>query len=170
MKKMLSLILAIFMIFSSSTVAFATELESDAFEDGSFAHSYDEEEYFRFKNPSERMTSTGEFEIYCNSYLDSDTFEANSNQITIEATCKLYNRNTRHHTKSSREYTIAVHKVGGSDLSTVLTGKLNGETFSQTVNVEQGEQYYLIIRSSSSLDAVLYMDGEGSVSPVTKVN
>lgn len=160
MKKALSLIMAVIMVFSMNSYAFAAETETD--------HT---EEYFRFKDSTERMSSTGEFEFYCNSYLTSDHFVANSDQITVEASAKIYNRNTGSTTTSFfKKFTITVHKVGGGDLSPVLTVRLNGKTASVTVDVEEGEEYYLIIESSSDLDAVLYMDGEGSVSPVTKVS
>lgn len=169
MRKLFSFILAITMAFMASAVAFAAEIECPDEGERTSTKFHDEEEYFRFKDSVERMSDTGEFEIYCNSYLDSDTFVANSNQITIEASCKLYNRNTGRHSTSSKGFTITVHKIGGSDLSPVLTGKLNGKSVSTKVNVEKGEQYYLTISSSSTLDAVLYIDGEGSVSPVTRV-
>ena len=160
MKKLLSLMLAAIMLFSMSITAFAADNETN-----------DAEEYFRFKDSTARMSTTGEFEFYCNSYLTSEHFVANSDQITVEASAKIYNRNTGSTTTSFfKKFTITVHKVGGEDLSPVLTVRLNGKTASVTVDVEEGEEYYLIIESSSDLDAVLYMDGEGSVSPVTKVS
>lgn len=168
MRRLLALILAIVMTFSISVVAVAAEIEGVEVDEELSVHAYDEEEYFRFKNSVGRMNSAGEFEFYCNSYMYSDNFVADSDQITIEAWAKIYNRNTgKTSTSSTREFTITVHKVGGSDLEPVLTAKLNGKTGSVTVDVEKDEEYYLIIRSSSTLDAILYMDGEGSVSPIT---
>lgn len=167
MKKLLSLFLAIIMTFSMSAVAFAAEIGSVEEEISLSAKSCGDEEYFRFKPSTGRMSSTGEFEFYCNSYLLSDNFIAESNQITIEASAVMYNRNKKEPLKRNKKYTITVHKVGGSDLTPVLTGKLNGESVSTTVNVKKGEEYYLIIESSETLDAIYYMDGAGSVSPVT---
>lgn len=156
MKKILSIVLVACMLSAMCIPAYATENNRS-------------EEYFRFKDSSERMSSTGEFEFYCNSNLDSQHFIANSDQIAIEASAKIYNRNTGKTITSTKKFTITVHKVGGEDLSTVLTAKLNGKTASVTVDVEEGEEYYLVIKSVSNLDAVLYMDGVGSVSPVTVV-
>lgn len=160
MKKVVSMALAFFMVFSVSLSVHATESQMDG-----------TQEYFRFKDSAERMSSTGEFEFYCNSNLTSDHFIANSDEITLEATARIYNRNTGKTTSSLfKKFTITVHEVGGSDLEPVLEESLNGSGEPVTINVKQGAEYYLIIKSSSKLSAYLYMDGEGSVSPVTRVN
>lgn len=159
-RKFVSMILCAVLFLSMPLTAYAAGADMDY-----------TEEYFRFKDSVDRMSKTGEFEFYCNSYKDSDNFIANSNQITVEASAKIYNRNSGETTTSSfKKFTITVHKVGGGDLTPVLTAKLNGKKQSVTVDVEEGEKYYLTIRSVSNLDAVLYMDGEGSVSPVTRVD
>lgn len=54
------------MVFPMSTVAFAAEIEGVGEEAYPSTNFHGEEDYFRFKDSVDRMSSTGEFEFYCN--------------------------------------------------------------------------------------------------------
>lgn len=163
-------VLCMVMVMSLPMVTFADPYTVDKAMNcngGSISNRQDNQ-YIRFASGDERIESNGNFTFYINSNLTSGKFIADSNEVTITASCQFYNRNTgRYSTSIFKKFAINLYKVGGSKVPGKLEACVDGEPHSSPFTVEEGATYYFEITSQSKLDPVIYLDGEGDISPVT---
>lgn len=174
MKKFTRIICAVLrmvMAMSLPMVAFAdpyTTADKAMNSNGASVADHQDDQYIRFVSGDERIESNGDFTFYLNSNLTSGKFIADSNEVTINAYCEFYNRNTgSSSTSTSKNFIINLYKVGGSKVSGKFDEPVDGDTHSYTFTVEEGATYYFEITSKTKLNSVIYLKGAGNISPVT---
>ena len=132
----------------------------------------DSESYFAFVNDNTRMDSNGSFEFSLHSRLQSDSFVADSDWITIRTNAHLFQRGAAQIVyDSSVVYRITLYKdtLFPSQVGS-YSGRANGNTVSEEFHVEEGSTYYFVITIDEPTDFHLtsyYLEGDGRVYPVT---
>lgn len=155
MKKFISLLVALTLIFTLPLHAYATTTSGT--------------DYFKLNPSNKRLNDMGEFDFKISYYTRSDhNFKTISNSITVEASAQVYCDDPSVESPRNEDdmfFTIYLYKVGLSAPVGKFTHAANGTIGSKTFSVETGAEYYFTIEASG-LDTWDYLKGNGDFSNI----
>lgn len=154
MKKIVSIILVIIIAIILPLNAYAT-------------NNYDAD-YIRFTAEGKRILNDGSFTFYIHSNTTSNRFKPISNNITLEVSARVKNKDTGSiYSYDNIYYTVYLYRSGYSSAVGYLTQAANGRTATKTFSVTTGVDYYIEIVVSGSIASNQYVTGNGDFSNIT---
>lgn len=135
----------------------------------SFAFASSNDEYIKFNNnPNTRMDSDGNFDFQIRSSVKSDTFTADSDEITINISGEVWDSQNKVWVKTSDTFSVTLYTSLGFKVGDTFTVNCNGRSVSKSFDVTEGKKYYFQITANKSYSGTAYyIIGDGCVSPVT---
>ena len=151
-KNLLMLLLSVMLSFSCISVAFASTPD----------------EYIRFyDNSNTRINSNGTFDFLIRSLLKSDTFTADSDEITISIAGKVWDSNNSTFLTTSDTFTVTLRTSAGVKVGKSFTVNCDGKTVSKSFSVTEGKKYYFEISANGNYSGTAkYVKGDGRVTPI----